>query len=80
MQDTFGNMFPVGQLEQMGKQNVAMFEQAMRMFTPFDRRSDGHPTKPASASSDEQGAAVQTLQQQLDALQEQIDKMSAGEK
>ena len=29
-------MFPVGQLEQMGKQVVAMFEQAMRMFTPFD--------------------------------------------
>ena len=29
MQDTFGNMFPVGQLEQMGKQNVAMFEQAI---------------------------------------------------
>ena len=35
MQDTF-NMFQFGQLEQMGKQNVAMFEQAMRMFTPFD--------------------------------------------
>ena len=80
MQDTFGNMFPFGQLEQMGKQNVAMFEQAMRMFTPFDGRGDAHPTKPASASSDEEGAAVQTLQQQLDALQAQINKMSAGEK
>ena len=80
MQDTFGNMFPFGQLEQMGKQNVAMFEQAMRMFTPFDGRGAAHPTKPASASSDEEGAAVQTLQQQLDALQAQINKMSAGDK
>ena len=80
MQDTFGNMFPFSHLEQMGKQNVAMFEQAMRMFTPFDGRGDANPTKPASASSDEEGAAVQTLQQQLDALQAQINKMSAGDK
>ena len=80
MQDTFGNMFPFGRLEQMGKQNVAMFEQAMRMFTPLDGRGDAHPTKPASASFDEEGAAVQTLQQQLDALQAQINKLSAGEK
>lgn len=32
----FGSMFPFGTtLEEMGKQNMAMFERAMRMFAPF---------------------------------------------
>lgn len=35
-QTTFGGMFPFGStLEEMGKQNIAMFERAMRMFSPF---------------------------------------------
>ena len=35
MQETFGSMFPFGGIEEMGKQNMAMFESAMKMFTPF---------------------------------------------
>lgn len=35
-QTTFGSMFPFGStLEEMGKQNIAMFERAMRMFSPL---------------------------------------------
>ena len=35
-QSTFGSMFPFGStLEEMGKQNLVMFERAMRMFSPF---------------------------------------------
>ena len=35
-QNTFGNMFPFGStLEEMSKQNMAMFERTMRMFAPF---------------------------------------------
>ena len=35
-QTTFGGIFPFGStLEQMSKQNLAMFERTMRMFTPF---------------------------------------------
>src|SRR5271169_2337662 len=35
LQDAFGGLFPFGSLEQMGKQNLALFEQTMKMFTPF---------------------------------------------
>ncbi len=35
-QTAFGGMFPFGStLEEMGKQNLAMFERAMKMFSPF---------------------------------------------
>ena len=33
-QETMGKMFPFGSLDEMGKQNVAVFEQAMQIFTP----------------------------------------------
>ena len=35
MQNAFG-FNPFQQLKSMGKQNIAMFEQAMRMFNPFN--------------------------------------------
>lgn len=35
MQDSFGGMFPFGRFEEMSKQNLAFFEKAMKMFTPF---------------------------------------------
>jgi len=80
IEDTFGNMFPFGQFESMGKQNLEMFEQAMRMFTPFDGKA---PSKPAQATADPAPSApsvdnsnMQTLQQQLDALQAQLNKMT----
>lgn len=39
-QTTFGNLFPFGTtLEEMSKQNFAMFERTMRLFTPFNLES-----------------------------------------
>jgi polyhydroxyalkanoate synthesis repressor PhaR len=35
LQDAFGGLFPFGPLEEMGKQNLALFEQTMKMFSPF---------------------------------------------
>jgi polyhydroxyalkanoate synthesis repressor PhaR len=40
MQDAFGSVFPFGQLEEIGKQNMAMFEKTMQMFSPFPDASD----------------------------------------
>ena len=40
MQETFGGMFPTGNMEEMGKQNLAFFESAMRMFSPFGNEQD----------------------------------------
>src|SRR6202790_904131 len=38
MRDTLRNtfeIFPFGQMEEMGKQNMALFEQALKMLSPF---------------------------------------------
>jgi len=47
-QKTFGNMFPFGNtLEEMSKQNMAMFERTMRMFSPFSGAGDKAVDAPA---------------------------------
>lgn len=67
-QSTFGNMFPFGTtLEEMGKQNLAMFERAMRMFSPFGGNMDmgammgmpgaAKPESPAQSSNTDQEKA-----------------------
>ena len=80
MEDTFGNMFPFGQFESMGKQNLEMFEQSMRMFTPFEGKAPNKPTPAAAAPEpsepSEGNSNAQALQQQLDALQAQLNKMT----
>lgn len=43
MQETFGGMFPTGNMEEMGKQNLAFIESAMRMFSPFGVEQGGAP-------------------------------------
>jgi polyhydroxyalkanoate synthesis repressor PhaR len=78
LQETFGGMFPFGQFEQMGKQNMAMIERAMKMVFPFggeggmvDPAAGGVP-RPATAPADPK-QAIDQLKRQLDALQHQLD-------
>lgn len=53
-QNTFGSMFPFGStLEEMSKQNMAMFERTMRMFTPFQA---GDASKAQAADEQEKAA------------------------
>jgi polyhydroxyalkanoate synthesis repressor PhaR len=85
MQDAFGGMFPFGNLEEMSKQNRALFENAMRMFTPFGM-PQGPSSEPAAETEDkaeggaESGRAdaqsLNELKRQLDLLQRQIDSLS----
>ncbi len=76
MEGTFGNIFPFGeQFGHMGRQNIEMFEQAMRMFASFEGSSP--QSDPAPNVAEDSGAAdMKSLQQQLDALQAQLNKMT----
>jgi len=76
MHETFGSVFPFGQIEEMGKQNIAMFEQAMKMFTggqdagePADRPEPQAKPDTASAGSDE-------IRRELAELKRQVDELS----
>ncbi|WP_120497838.1 polyhydroxyalkanoate synthesis repressor PhaR [Kiloniella sp. EL199] len=77
MQETFGGIFPFGNLDEMNKQNMALFENAMRMLSPFQN------TKPETEESEEKQAMPQTdnggfddLKTQVEQLQKQLDALS----
>jgi len=80
LEGTFGNLFPFGpQLEEMGKQNMALFENAMKMFTPYYGAGRGpvpgaSPTQEREAATSE--ADIDTLKAQLAAMQKQLDEMA----
>jgi polyhydroxyalkanoate synthesis regulator protein len=73
LQDAFGGLFPFGGLEEMGKQNMALFEKTMKMFSPFpagEERGDkpADPAPPANANLHELTDRLNALQKQIEAL------------
>jgi len=86
MQEAFGGLFPFTKFEDMTKTNLAMFEQAMKMFTPLG--SDGKPASPsnpavgtpAASPADQTAAAVRTLQDQVEQLRHQLEKLGTIDK
>jgi len=82
MQETLGGMFPTGNIEEMGKQNLALFESAMRMFSPFGMDAAKASDSPGNnaAVGDGDPDTLAKLQQQVDLLQKQIEALSKSNK
>ena len=84
LQDAFGGLFPFGSLEEMGKQNLALFEKTMKMFSPFgqatrpSQTSDKTSEKPKDAPPSE--ASLSELQKQINELQQQVEAHGKKEK
>jgi polyhydroxyalkanoate synthesis repressor PhaR len=70
---TFG-IFPFGQFEEMGKQNMAMFERALKMLTPYagEPRPAAAPEPPAPAPEDPR---LKRLEAQIEALRHQLEAL-----
>jgi polyhydroxyalkanoate synthesis repressor PhaR len=70
---TFG-MFPFGQFDEMGKQNMALFERALKMLSPY-----GHDEKPATAetasAAEGEDPRLRRLEAQIEALRRQLEAM-----
>ncbi len=78
MKDTFGGMFPFNNLEEMGKQNLALFERTMKMFSPFGEQppqGSARNERPETPPPVDQETLVQ-LKQQVDLLQKQLNTLT----
>src|SRR5215510_9699716 len=82
MRDTFGGMFPFGRFEDLGKQNIAFFERALKMFAPFQSEQRDPERTEAAPNPATDATALADLKTQLDVLQKRIDSLSRpkGEK
>ncbi|RMD62677.1 MAG: polyhydroxyalkanoate synthesis repressor PhaR [Alphaproteobacteria bacterium] len=78
MQDAFGGLFPFANLEEMSKQNIALFENAMKMFTPFPPAGKAaaheHAVQPDNGATGENaGKRAEAEKKTLDDLKAQVD-------
>jgi polyhydroxyalkanoate synthesis repressor PhaR len=73
LQATFG-MFPFGQFEEMGKQNIALFERALRMLSPYAREERPVAAEPPPPR-DGEDPRLKRLEEQIAALQRQLDSL-----
>jgi len=71
---SIGTMFPFGNMEEVGRQNMAMMERALSLFTPFYRGDD--QAEPAQAQE------IAALRAEVESLRQQLAdaKTEAGSK
>jgi polyhydroxyalkanoate synthesis repressor PhaR len=74
LQATFG-IFPFGQFEEMGKQNMALFERALRMLAPYslDEKSPAADAEAPKESAED--PRLKRLEAQVDALSQQLQAL-----
>jgi polyhydroxyalkanoate synthesis repressor PhaR len=71
LQATFG-IFPFGQFEEMGKQNMALFERALRMLAPYRREEKPPSSDTGAALPTDEDPRLKRLEAQIDALTQQL--------
>jgi len=79
MQGTMQGIFPFGQFEEMNKQNMALFEQTMKMFSPFLQeeadKANGKADAAQTGKPAKNDASLDDLKSQLEAMQAQLNSL-----
>ncbi|MCR0983613.1 polyhydroxyalkanoate synthesis repressor PhaR [Roseomonas pecuniae] len=70
MGSAMGGFNAFAPFEEMGKQNLAMLERAMSLFSPFPARGGAAPTGPADE--------VEAMREELASLREEVARLRAG--
>lgn len=73
MAEAFGEMFPFRSIEEMGRQNMQMFQRAMTLFNPFVAGSEAVEK---DAAAGEKPAEVDTLKKQMEDLRKQVEALA----
>jgi len=86
MHDTLGDLMPFQQFEEMGKQNMALFENAMNMFSPFyggggrDAKKESRPKRQSATKPDPSEEKLAELREQLEVMQAQLNRLKSDGK
>ncbi len=65
IEGTFGRFFPMGQFEDMARQNVALFQRAANLFTPGNAETAPETAEPPAERATVQEATAEIRQQQI---------------
>jgi polyhydroxyalkanoate synthesis repressor PhaR len=82
MSRSFGGKTPVAAFEDQAKRNMALFQQALSLWSPFGAGASmqGFPTRPPASAEDADDAVkdrqLNELRRQMEAMQKQLDDMT----
>lgn len=80
MAKALGGMFNLQSLEEMSKQNIAMFDQTMRMFSPFAIERDGETQMGETSSAPQTAPPLDELLREIDRLRAELAALKAQDK
>jgi len=78
MNDSFGETNPFRQMEEVGRRNIAMFQQALSVFTPFTTTGGKPDQPPATAQPTDDTKSeneLDDLRKQMLQMQNQLNKL-----
>jgi polyhydroxyalkanoate synthesis regulator protein len=78
LRSAFDGLMPFASFEEMSKQQIAIFEQAMRMLTPFYIEEPTKREKPIEPQTSAAEAQIQELRSHLNQIQKQLDELVSG--
>jgi polyhydroxyalkanoate synthesis repressor PhaR len=74
LQATFG-IFPFGQFEEVGKQNIALFERALKMLAPYGLDAKPAATETEAKQAEGEDPRLKRLEAQIDTLTRQLEEL-----
>lgn len=86
LENTLGGIYPFSSFEDMGRKNMAIFEQAMSMMTPFQQNggeessgsdASAEPAGEKKGAAQEPDEAIDMLKAQLEEMQKQLNALSS---
>ena len=82
MREAFGAAGAFGNFEQIARANMDLFEQSMRMFSPFGAgaKPETPSEKPEEKKNENSGGDLESLQAQLREMQAQLERLSKSGK
>ena len=72
MQQTVGTLFPFPGMQEVSRQNMAMMERAMSLFSPFYRPAASATQEEVPSPSASQADPVEALRHEIDSLKRQL--------
>jgi polyhydroxyalkanoate synthesis repressor PhaR len=76
VREALDGLMPFNQIEEMSKQNIAIFETAMKMFIPFHLDSNECEKESAAHASSVRNEQLDDLRGQINRMQQQLDKLA----
>jgi polyhydroxyalkanoate synthesis repressor PhaR len=77
VREALDGLMPFNQIEEMSKQNIAIFETAMKMFNPFHIDSNECEKKNTDSASSVRNEQLNDLRRRINKMQQQLDELAS---